>query len=143
MKIDNPRLTLLANLKTLEGISNDKIKRIEAAMVEYALKQVSDYKDREIKNVFLYSFKYFPRLTWDNIIWRLRKLSFNMAKRQAQTRANTENRKCYVIRKSLIGYEILSTLDIDLNRKIRVLDKNVNALKLHEVADFVAYPEKL
>jgi hypothetical protein len=65
-----------------------------------------------------------------------------MAKRQAQTRANIENRKCYVIRKSLIGYEILSTLDIDINKKIRVLDKNVNALKLHEVADFVAYPYK-
>jgi len=41
----------------------------------------------------------------------------SMAKRQAQTRANVENRKCYVIRKSLIGYEILSTLDIDLNKK--------------------------
>jgi hypothetical protein len=64
-----------------------------------------------------------------------------MAKRQAQTRANVENRKCYVIQKSLIGYEILSTLDIDLNKKIRVLDKDVNAKKLHEVADFVAYPK--
>jgi hypothetical protein len=65
-----------------------------------------------------------------------------MAKRQAQTRANIENRKCYVIRKSLIGYKILSTLDIDLNRKIRVLDKDINAKKLHEVADFVVYPRK-
>ena len=64
-----------------------------------------------------------------------------MAKRQAQTRANIEKRKCYVIRKSLIGYEILSTLDIDMNKKIRVLDKDINAKKLHEAADFVAYPE--
>jgi len=139
--MDNPRLILLTNLKTLEGIPDEKIKRIESAMIEYALKQVSDYKNREIKNVFLYSFKYFPWLTWNNIIWWLRKISFNMAKRQAQTKANVENRKCYVIRKSLIGYEILSTLDIDLNRKIRILDKDVNAKKLHEVADFVAYPK--
>jgi len=142
MKIDNPRLTLLANLKTLEGISNDKIKRIEAAMIEYALKQVANYKHREIKNVFLYSFKYFPRLTWNNIIWWLRRLSFNMAKRQAQERANIENRKCYVIRKSLIGYTVLSTLDINLNKKIRIVDKNVTAMKLYEAADCVVYPEK-
>jgi hypothetical protein len=66
-----------------------------------------------------------------------------MAKRQARTRANIENRKCYVIRKSLIGYEILSTLDITLNKRIRVLDKDVNFKKLHEIADFVAYPKKL
>jgi hypothetical protein len=59
-----------------------------------------------------------------------------MAKRQAQTRANLENRKCYVIRKSLIGYEILSTLDITLNKRIRVLDKDVNTKKLYEVDDF-------
>jgi len=141
MKIDNPHNTLLANLKTLDGLPDDKIKRIESAMIEYALKQVADYKDREIKNVFLYSFKYFPRLTWDNIIWWLRKISFNIAKRQAQTRANLENRKCYVIRKSLIGYTVLSTLDINLNKKIRVVDKNVNAMKLYEAADCVVYPK--
>jgi len=140
--MNSPRLILLANLKTFEGIPEKTLKRIEAAMIEYGLRQVADYKDREIKNVCLYSFKYFPRLTWDNIIWFLRKISFNLAKRQAQTRANVENRKCYVIRKSLIGYEILSTLDINLNKKIRVLDKDVNAKKLHEVADFVAYPKK-
>lgn len=141
MKMDDPRLILLANLKTLEGIPDKKIKRIEAAMVKYALKQVAAFKSREIKNICLDSLKYFPRLTWDSIIWWLRKKSFDMAKRQAQTRANIENRKCYVIRKSLIGYEILSTLDVDLNKKIRVLDKDVNAKKLHEVADFVAYPK--
>jgi hypothetical protein len=64
-----------------------------------------------------------------------------MAKRQAQTRANIENRKCYVIQKSMIGYEILSTLDIDLNKRIRILDNDVHAKKLHEIADFVAYPK--
>jgi hypothetical protein len=142
MKLNSPHNTLLANLKTFDGIPDDKIKRIEMAMIEYALKQIADYKDREIKNVCLYSFKYFPRLTWDNIILWLRKLSFNMAKKQAQTRANVENRKCYIIRKSLIGYTIFSTLDINLNKKIRVVDKNVNFKKLHEVADFVVYPEK-
>jgi hypothetical protein len=141
MKIDSPHNTLLANLKTLDGISEKTLKRIESAMIEYALKQVADYKGREIKNVFLYSFKYFPRLTWDNIIWWLRRLSFNIAKRQAQTRANIENRKCYVIRKSLIGYTVLSTLDINLNKKLRILEKDVNAIKLHEVSDFVVYPK--
>jgi len=141
MKIDNPHFILLTNLKTLKGIPDDKIKRIESAMIEYALKQVADYKHREIKNVCLYSFKYFPRITWNNIIWWLRKLSFTMAKKQAQTRANIENRKCYVIRKSLIGYTVLSTLDINLNKKIRVLGKDVTAIKLHEVADCVVYPK--
>jgi len=139
--MNNPRLILLINLKTFDGIPEKTLKCIEAAMIEYGLRQVAEYKNREIKDVCLYSFKYFPRLTCNNIIWWLRKLSFNMAKHQAQIRANIENRKCYVIRKSLIGYEILSTLDIDLNKRIRLLNKNIDAQKLHEVADFVAYPK--
>jgi hypothetical protein len=32
-------------------------------------------------------------------------------------------------------------LEINLNKKIRILGKDVTAKKLHEVADFVAYPK--
>jgi len=54
--------------------------------------------------------------------------------------ANIENRKCYVVRKSLIGYTVLSTTDNDLNKRIWILGRDVNFKKLHEMADFMLYP---
>ena len=70
----------------------------------------------------------------------LRKKRFQRAKRLAQERANLENRKMYCIRSSDIKYEILSTRDIEYNKKLQIFGKNVDFRMLSEMSDFIAFP---
>ncbi len=114
-------------------------KAVYRAMNDYALREVSHYRYREIKKVINEGILF---IRWDNIILRVRRMALKAAKRNAQLRADTENRKIYCIRKSLVGYTLLSTKDVEYNKKIRVLGTNVDALKLAETADFIAYPKK-
>ena len=140
--MNTTKLILLNRLKSFDGLAKDQITAIQFAMSDYALKKVSEYRDREIKSTLKSGTKLFFSLRWDNIVLWLRERFFRMARKNAQSRANTENRKVYVIRKSLIGYKLLSTKDVNYNKRIRVLRKDVDALKLAKTADFIAYPKK-
>lgn len=138
----NTKIILLSNLKTFEGLSQKKLLAIEKSMIEYAHQVLEVYKNRETKDVITHSFKYFPAITKDNVILYLRKKAFNKAKKKAQYLADIENRKVYVIRESIIGYKVLTTLDVDYHKRIRVLSKDASALKLTQIADFIAMPNR-
>ena len=105
------------------GLVRKKLKQIESAMVEYALTNLSEYKNREILELIKFSFWGIPKLTIDNIIFWLRKLSFKVAKKQAINRCVSEGYKIYVIRNSQFGFTLLSSAEANLNKKLRILDK--------------------
>lgn len=140
----NTLQSILKSKASIYGVDFDAKERtaIYKAMVQYAARQVAEYHNREIKSVGIGGIRLLLSLKWDNIVLWIRQKSFNLAKKKAQHRANTEIRKIYVIRNSMIGYSILSTFEVNQNKKLRILKKDIDAMKLHEVADFIAYPKK-
>ncbi len=136
--------SILKSKESIHGVTFDAKERnaIYRAMVQYAAREVAKYHNREIKSIGKRGIRLLLSLKWDNIILWIRQKSFNLAKKKAQLRANTEMRKIYVIRNSMIGYSILSTFEINQNKKLRILKKDIDAMKLHEIADFIAWPQK-
>lgn len=120
----------------------DQYRAVEMAMVEFGGRAVVDYRDQETKGIKLEAIKLFPALWRGDLKLWLRKMAFRKACKQAKTRAEVENRKMYIIRSTEIAYIILSTLEVEQNKKVRVFGKNVDAIKLHETADKVVYPPK-
>jgi len=138
----NTLANILKSKESIHGVKFDAQERhaIYKAMVQYAAKQVAEFKTREIKGELPNFFKVIFSMTWDNWILYFRKIAFRKARKAAQLRAYTENRKVYVIRKSQIGYTLLSTFEVDQNKRLRILGKDVDAIKLTATADYVALP---
>ena len=74
-------------------------KAVYRAMNDYALREISHYRYREIKKVTGEGIKLSFSVRWDNMILWSRGMVLKAAKRNAQLRADTENRKIYCIRK--------------------------------------------
>lgn len=129
---------------SIAGITLDERQRnaVQAAMYNYSARTVENFEREQNKAAMKEALKLFPALFKGQIMLYLRKKSLNKAVKQAELRADVENRKMYVIRASNIAYTILSTADIEHNKKIRVFGKYVDAIKLHETADRVVYPPK-
>lgn len=149
MKPQNAKLVLESEL----GISFADLKGIEVpekakpiihkAMKVYANQHVNfalnETGKQERKLVYL-MLGYFAKLTWQEFVLYLRAKSLKRHKRIAQRLANEDRRKYYIIRDSEIGFKRFSTLDVDLNKRLHIMGKDVDAKKLHEVADAVIYP---
>ena len=129
---------------SIAGITLDERQRnaVQAAMYNYSARTVENFEREQNKAAVKEALRLFPALFKGHIMLYLRKKSLNKAVKQAELRAEVENRKMYVIRASNIAYTILSTADIEHNKKIRVFGKDVDAIKLHETADRVIYPPK-
>ena len=138
----NTLQSILKSKESIHGVTFDVQERhaIYRAMTAYAARQVAEFKTREIKGELPNFFKVLFKMTWDNWILYFRKLAFNRAKKAAQLRAYVENRKVYAIRSSQIGYVLLSTADVEKNKKLRIFGKDVDAIKLTATADYVAMP---
>jgi len=138
----NQLQSILKSKSSIYGVEFDVKERtaIYRAMHDFATRKVSEYRNREIKGELPNFFKVLFRMNWDNWILYFRKIAFNRAKKAAQLRAYVENRKVYCIRSSQIGYTLLSTADVEQNKKLRILGKNVDAMKLTATADYVALP---
>jgi len=138
----NQLQSILKSKSSIHEVEFDVKERtaIYRAMTEYAARKVAEFKTREVKGELPNFFKVLFRMNWDNWILYFRKIAFNRAKKAAQLRAYTENRKIYVIRKSQISYILLSTFEVEQNKKLRILGKNVDAIKLTATADYVALP---
>lgn len=130
---------------SIAGITLDERQRnaVQAAMYNYSARTVENFEREQNKAALKEALKLFPALFKGQIMLYLRKKSLNKAVKQAELRAEVENRKMYVIRASNIAYTILSTADIEHNKKIRVFGKDVDSIKLHETADRVVYPPKI
>lgn len=110
------------------------------AMDEYAEQSVDEYRASESKAINKEAVKLLPSLVNGNLKLWIRNFYFKRACKHAKSIAQIENRKVYVIRCSDVNYTILSTKDVELNKKTRVLGKHVGAKELTETADFIAYP---
>jgi len=124
-------------------ISNLQKCAVKNAMGDFAVKAVKNHIDKENKEAILEAIHLFPALWSKRIKLLLRKYSCRMACKNAQIRSTTENRKCYVIRNSNISYIVLSTAEVDHIKKIRILGKDVDAIELTKVADFITYPKRI
>lgn len=115
------------------------------AMTEYA-NIVVNLRETQLKTA---TAKIFYPMLWglfkinvESFILRVRAYNLKKKIRSTQRLSNLDKRKYYIIRKNNTKYEVLSTSDIDFNKKVRILDKDVDAKLLHEKADCVIYPKK-
>lgn len=120
----------------------DQYRAVEMAMVEFGGRAVTDYRDQEAKSVKLEAIKLFPALWKGEFKLWLRKRAFIKAKKEAQIRANTENRPVHVVRSSEIAFVVQSTKEVRQLKKVGIYKKNVDAIKMNETADYTAYPLK-
>lgn len=138
--------------KHLYALEKTKKIQIPIEAKEFILRAMDEYVDfyfmewgkvsRFKKPRFLLSAgTFFTQIGWVSLVLRLREISFFWHKNMAIRRSKIENRKLYVIRSGELSYILLSTSDIDLNKKLRVFGKFVDAKTLHQTADFVALPK--
>ena len=113
---------------------------VELAMLSYATLCVEQFRENEVKNINREAARLLPSIIKGELKLYIRNWYLKRAKKQAQMLADTTNRKHYVIRKTEIAYIILSTQDVELNKKLRILGKNVGAVELTAKADFIAHP---
>jgi len=115
---------------------------VNQAIVDCAIVAVESYKSIEAKAITGEAIKLIPAIFKGELTLRIRQHYLKRAKIRAQMEANTQNRKIYVIRKSELKYETVSTGQVDHLKKIGVFGKNVTAMRLEELSDFVAYPQQ-
>ena len=130
---------------TAVEIPENAMPLILKAMKVYANQHVNytiEQTDKQERKMVYIMFGYFVKLTWQEFILYLRAKSLKRHKRIAQRLANDDNRMYYIIRDSEIGYRRFSTADIDLNKRLHIMGKDVDFKKLHEVADAVIYKKK-
>lgn len=119
-------------------LDSDQTSAAITAMNEYAIRAVAKYRDNEQAQILKESLTLFPALWYGQLKLWLRLKSFERAKRMAQLRADSEGYKIYVILSSQISYTLLSTTEVDFNKRVRILGKNVNDIELTKKAAFVA-----
>ena len=128
--------------KGLKITDSDLSLCVKRAMIAWGFREVEQFRSHENKASSIEAVKFFPSLFSGRIKMYLRKLFFLQAKKQANIRAETENRKIYVVRSSEIRYITLSTKDVEQNRKRRIFGKSVDAIRMSEMADYVGFPKR-
>jgi hypothetical protein len=133
---------LLANMKSLKGLSPQQLRAIEKSMIEYSIIELEEFKSNEIQKAIRFSFLGIPKLCFKNIIYFVRTLSLNLSKKLATQLAYLENREVYVIRDSLFGFTILTSLDIKYKKKKGIIRRNLDFIKRKELIAYTAKPPK-
>lgn len=140
--MDKKRAILLKNFKgDFTKLNSEMIMQIEQAMFDYAADQIIVYQSKlitgDVKS-FIYLLFHANR---DNIILYMRHIMYRLAVKKARFRSKSEGYKMYVILKSEIKYQVLSTLDFKYNKTVRILDKNITAKDMEAIAALVVYPD--
>jgi len=117
---------------------------IREAMKDFAAYSVREIRKKERDDV-LWVFRNLPRV-FLLTRWRIQKLYirrrfFNMAKKEAIARANTEGYKVYVVRDSEFKFKTISTIEFKINKTIRAFKKDLTAKDMERTAAFIAYPK--
>lgn len=138
------RLILRSRLsKANQTLTPEQTRAVELAMIDASIYSVENYRTNQAKAINREAVGLIGKIFKDEWVLTIRRWYFKRAKKQAQILADTSNRKIYVLRSSDIAYSLLSTADVDFNKKKRVLGKNIGAKELTETADFVAMPSNL
>jgi hypothetical protein len=137
---------LQASLKTVGATVPEQTKEfILRAMNEWAQENVNFIQkdlDKERKRIIFMIFGVFTSVTWETFILAIRNRNLKRYKRIYQKISNEDHRKYYIIRSTAINYKVLSTSDVNLNKRLRILGKFVDAKKLTETADCTITPKK-
>jgi len=133
-------------MKSTIGLSiSDKADEwIIRAMNEWAQENVTQVKkdlNKERREIFFMIFGVFASVSWDTFILTIRNRNLKRLKKIYQAISNEDRRKYYIIRSTSINYKVLSTSDVNLNKRLRIFGKFVDAKKLTETADCVITPE--
>lgn len=99
-----------------------------------------------MKKLLYYLWKFYSELFtyWtDSVARQVAQRRFKKARLQAQTLANSQRRKYWVIRGKHNTYTVLNASDIRHYKNIGVFKKSVNFLHLDKIASYIATPEKL
>lgn len=140
--MDKKRAILLKNFGgDFSQLNPSLIMKIEQAMLDYAIGQIIEYENKKIQGdvkSFIWLLFHASR---DNIILYMRWRMYKLAVRKAKFRSKAEGYKMYILLKSDIKYQVLSTLDFKYNKIIRVFDKNITAKDMERIAALVVYPD--
>lgn len=138
--MDNPIFSILTSEKSRFNVTldSDQNNAVQSAMSIYAARMVDKFRSEQNKRAVTEALVLFPSLWKGEIMLWLRRRSFLKACRNAQLEADSAGYKIYVIRSSNIGFTLMSTLDVSMNKKIRVFKKDVNAIELEKTASFTA-----
>ena len=136
------KLILASHLsKRNEALTTNQRVAVENAIMECVMHSVDEYRANEAKAINKEAIGLIPALARGQLKLWIRNWYFARAKKQAQIMANIQNRKVYVIRSSDVAYALLSNKDVEMNKRTGLLDKNADALRLHETADYIAFPK--
>ena len=137
---------LQAALKTIGATVPEQTKEfILRAMNEWAQENVNLIQknlDKERKRIIFMIFGVFASVTWEMFILTIRNRNLKRYKKIYQDISNENGRKYYIIRSTPINYKVMSTSDVNLNKRLRILGKFVDAKKLRETADYIVTPKK-
>lgn len=138
----------LGAMKTTINVEAPKASHefIGRMMAEYATDIIALRKTEEKKaqrKLFFMAFGHFRKLTWDQFIMKLRARSLNKNIKMTIDISAKDKRKYYIIRKSDIGYEVMSASTVKHLKSVRVMGKDVDIIKLDTVADAVIMGGKL
>lgn len=114
------------------------------AMEEFGNETLSIYKKESSKAKLRLVFALFGVLgkhTWDDFMMNRRIKNLSRLKKIYQKLSNEDRRKYYIIRSGDTEYKVLSTADVQYNKRIRVFGKHVDAITLTATADYTVYPK--
>lgn len=114
------------------------------AMDDYATQIVglrADIEKKEQRRILFMVYGYFKKLTWDSFLLKLRTRSLNRMKKDYQFLANENRRTYYILLDGMFTHRALSTADVDFNKKIRVIDKDVDSRRIRSVAEATIIPK--
>lgn len=139
----DPKIILASHLsRRFETLNPKQTDAAHDAMLDYSVRMIGQYRANEAKAINKEAAGLFVSLIRGNLKLWLRNYYFKRACKQADTLAKITNRKTYVIRSTDISYLLLSTKDIEMNKKMKVLGKHVDAMELTEKSDYIAYPTR-
>jgi hypothetical protein len=136
----NKLQVILRSKLSIQGTELDEVQKTAAyaAMVSYASAKIEEYRALERKRLVAVLKKTFPALYLETWKFKIRRLMLKKSIEKAQVMADTEGYKVYVIRSTEVTYKLMTTLDVDQNKRMRVFGKNVDAIELTKTAAFTA-----
>ena len=140
--INRQRMLLLQHLGgDWGGITEEQITKLETCMTMFALAEIRKRQDKDITDQSVSFFKMLFNANYENKILWIRYQMYKVAVKQAKLRSKTEGYKMYVVRSSKIGYTIISSLQLKVVRKFKLMKKEVSREQLETTASLILYPD--
>ena len=125
-----------------ETLTAKQLNCVNLAIVDCTVAVLENYRSNEAKAINKEIIGFLPMLIKGEFTLIIRNWCRKRAQKSAQLMSDTQNMKIYGIRSGNVSYKLLSTADVDHNKKLRILGKNVGAKELTATADFYTTPKE-